>query len=45
MNKIGVINGFGGYVVLIFLEDLGIVVLVNCNYLNEVWVWVMYDLI
>lgn len=45
LNKTGSTNGFGGYVVLLPGEDLGIVVLANRNYPNEARIRATYDLI
>lgn len=45
INKTGSTNGFGGYVVLLPGEDLGIVVLANRNYPNEARVRATYALI
>ncbi|WEX86599.1 beta-lactamase [Sinorhizobium garamanticum] len=45
INKTGSTNGFGGYVVLLPAENLGIVVLANRNYPNEARVRATYALI
>ncbi|MCA1407298.1 beta-lactamase [Ensifer sp. IC3342] len=45
INKTGSTNGFGGYVVLLPGENLGIVVLANRNYPNEARVRATYALI
>jgi beta-lactamase class C len=45
LNKTGSTNGFGGYVVLIPSEDLGIAVLANRNYPNDARVRATYALI
>lgn len=45
LNKTGSTNGFGGYIAMVPGEDLGIVVLANCNYPNEARVRATYDLI
>jgi len=45
LNKTGSTNGFGGYVVLLPAENLGIVVLANRNYPNEARVRATYALI
>jgi beta-lactamase class C len=45
LNKTGSTNGFGGYVVLVPAENLGIVVLANRNYPNEARVRATYALI
>ncbi|MBB4189332.1 beta-lactamase class C [Sinorhizobium terangae] len=45
INKTGSTNGFGGYVVLLPRENLGIVVLANRNYPNEARVRATYALI
>jgi beta-lactamase class C len=45
LNKTGATNGFGGYVTLLPAEDLGIVVLANRNYPNELRVRATYHLI
>lgn len=45
LNKTGATRGFGGYVVLLPGENLGIVVLANRNYPNEARVRATYSLI
>lgn len=45
LNKTGATNGFGGYIVMLPAEDLGVVVLANRNYPNEARVRATYDLI
>lgn len=45
LNKTGATNGFGGYVVLLPAQDLGIVVLANRNYPNEARVRTTYHLV
>lgn len=45
LNKTGSTNGFGGYVVMVPSEELGVVVLANRNYPNEDRVRATYDLI
>lgn len=45
LNKTGSTNGFGGYVVVLPGEDLGIVVLANRNYPNVARIRATYDLI
>lgn len=45
LNKTGSTNGFGGYVVVLPGEDLGIVVLANRNYPNEARITATYSLI
>lgn len=45
LNKTGSTNGFGGYVVMVPSEGLGIVVLANRNYPNEARVRATYALI
>lgn len=42
--KIGVIGGFGSYVVFILEKELGIVMLVNKNYFNLVRVDVVWQI-
>lgn len=44
LNKTGSTNGFGGYVVMVPSEELGVVVLANRNYPNEERVRATYDL-
>ncbi|WP_138934066.1 class C beta-lactamase [Roseovarius arcticus] len=45
LNKTGSTNGFGGYMTLLPAQDLGIVVLANRNYPNDVRVRATYQLI
>lgn len=45
LNKTGSTNGFGGYVVMVPGEELGVVVLANRNYPNEARVRATLDLI
>ncbi|MEJ1931644.1 serine hydrolase, partial [Nostoc sp. NIES-2111] len=45
LNKTGSTNGFGGYVVLIPGETLGVVVLANRNYPNEARVRATFQLV
>ena len=45
LNKTGATRGFGAYITLLPAEDLGVVVLANRNYPNDVRVRATYDLI
>jgi beta-lactamase class C len=45
LNKTGSTNGFGGYLVMVPSENLGIVVLANRNYPNEARIQATQDLI
>lgn len=45
LNKTGSTNGFGGYVVLLPGEDLGVVVLANRNFPNEARVRATYEFV
>lgn len=45
LNKTGSTNGFGGYIVMVPSENLGIVVLANRNYPNEARIQATHELI
>lgn len=45
LNKTGSTNGFGGYIALVPKQNIGVVVLANKNYPNDVRVKATYELI